>query len=220
MIIEEEIFKRCTPNYRELLEYGFHKKDNKYFYTKDILNNFKVQITIDIDGQIKGKIIDKSVNEEYILYRIKNPTGEYVNKVREAYKDILIDIKNNCFNQNYFVYNQANRITKYIINKYHDYPEFPWNDANGIFRNVKNQKWYAIIMFINKNKIDKSIDKEIEVMNIKLDNNTIQKLITKKGFYEAYHMNKKYWITIPLDDTLKDNEIIKYLDESYQIIDK
>ena len=33
-------------------------------------------------------------------------------------------------------------------------------------------------------------------------------------------MNKKMWITISLDDTLSDNEIIKYLDKSYEIINE
>ena len=33
-------------------------------------------------------------------------------------------------------------------------------------------------------------------------------------------MNKKYWLTIILDDTLPDEEIIKYINISYHLIDK
>ena len=76
---------------------------------------------------------------------------------------------------------------------------------------------FGIIMDINKNKIDKQ-NKLIEIINVKLDNKVIEELIKKEGYYKAYHMNKKSWITIILDDTLKDEEIIKYIDESYNII--
>ncbi|MBP3799889.1 MAG: MmcQ/YjbR family DNA-binding protein, partial [Bacilli bacterium] len=43
-------------------------------------------------------------------------------------------------------------------------------------------------------------------------------LLKKKGYYEAYHMNKKSWITIILDDTVSDNDIKKLIDNSYSII--
>ena len=116
---------------------------------------------------------------------------------------------------------QSNRITNYIIGKYNTKPEFLWEklDGSAVFRNKENNKWFGIIMDINKNKLDKE-NKIIEIINVKLDNKTIEKLIKEKGFYNAYHMNKKSWITIVLDDTLKDEEIIKYIDESYNIIKK
>ena len=59
---------------------------------------------------------------------------------------------------------------------------------------------------------------EVEIINIKLDEETIQKLVKQKGFYKAYHMNKKSWITIVLNDTLDDSMIKKLIDESYNII--
>ncbi len=59
---------------------------------------------------------------------------------------------------------------------------------------------------------------EVEIINVKLDENKIQKLLKQKGFYKAYHMIKKDWISIILNDTLKDEEILSLLDESYNII--
>lgn len=40
-------------------------------------------------------------------------------------------------------------------------------------------------------------------------------ICNKKGIYIAYHMNKKNWVSIILDDTLTDNEIISLIDISY-----
>lgn len=47
-----------------------------------------------------------------------------ISKVRTAYEQILIDIRNHCFEKNYFISPQANRITKWIETTYHDEPEF------------------------------------------------------------------------------------------------
>ena len=51
-----------------------------------------------------------------------------------------------------------------------------------------------------------------------LNEEAVQKLVKQKGFYKAYHMNKKSWITIVLNDTLDDSMIKKLIDESYNII--
>lgn len=48
----------------------------------------------------------------------------------------------------------------------------------------------------------------------------IKELIKIDGFYRAYHMNKKSWISIILDNTL-DNEIIySLIDQSYNNVNK
>ena len=147
--------------------------------------------------------------------------GEFVNKVRDSYKEILIDIKNKCFETNYFINNQTNRINKYIKEKYNNNPEFLWEKTPGcgVYRNKNNDKWYAIIMNIDLSKIDDGSG-EVEIINVKLNEEKILELLKQKGFYKAYHMNKKDWITIILNDTLSDKEIIKLIDESYNIIDE
>ncbi len=220
MHIEEDLFKKYHINYKKLEPFGFKKTNNNYSYSEFFLNNtFRVNITIDTHEIISGKVIDLETNEEYINFRVFSQNGEFVNKVREEYKNILINIRNNCYDQDYFISNQANRITNYIQEKYHDKPEFLWEKFKdyGVFRNKDNKKWYGIIMNIDKSKID-SGSGEIEILNIKLEEKKVSKLIKQKGFYKAYHMNKKDWISITLDDTIPDKEIITLLDESYNII--
>ena len=69
-------------------------------------------------------------------------------------------------------------------------------------------------MNLDLSKLDNNSG-EVEIINVKLDENKIQKLLKQKGFYKAYHMNKKSWITIILDDTLSDKYIMDLIDESY-----
>ena len=221
MNLEKDIFKRTTINFKKLIEYGFKKEKDKYIYQKSFLNNdFQAIITIDNNENISSKIIDLQINEEYINIRTEM-NGEFVNKVRESYKEILIDIKNKCTEINYFINNQTNRITKYINNKYLDKPELLWPKfpGYGVFRNKNNNRWYGIIMNIDSSKLENTTG-EVEIINIKLKEEKIKKLLKIKGYYKAYHMNKKDWISIILNDTLKDNEIITLIDESYNLINE
>ena len=219
-MIENEIFKKCSVNYDKLKKYGFIKNNDIYIYEKKFLNNEFMAIIKINNGNISGKVIDLQVNEEYININT-NMQGEFVNKVRDEYKNILLDIRNNCFISNNFIYDQTNRINKYIKDKYNDEPEFLWSKFPGyaVFRNKYNNKWYGIIMNIDLSKISNDHE-NVEIINIKLDKDKINDLLNKKGFYKAYHMNKEDWITISLNDTLSDEYIIDLLDESYDLVNE
>ncbi len=224
MNIEDNIFQKCEIDTNKLMEYGFIKHGKEYVYYQSILDNtFQVKIVIG-SNKLTGKIFDVSFNEEYTNFRIESQNGEFVGKVRIAYENILIDIKKKCTKQLYFKKNQSNRISSLIEQKYMDFPEFIWEKfpGYGIFRNAKNNKWYGLIMNIPKCKLEpKSKDKqEIEILNVKLNPEEIIYLLKRKGFYRAYHMNKENWISIILDDTIKDDEIMQYINRSYNITEK
>ena len=218
MDIENEIFKRTRIKIDTLIPYGFTKSENVYNYSKIFMNSFKADIVINEQGVVKGKVYDLNVGDEYLNFRIENSVGEFVNSVREEYKSILKDIRKHCFEKLYFMTEQANRITKKIIDKYNDEPEFAWEKfpGYGIFRNPNNEKWYGLILNIEKSKIDKESTGEVEVINVKLEDKKIPDLLKKKGFYPSYHMNKKNWVTIILDNTLTDEEVMECVRISHQ----
>lgn len=219
MNIENDIFKKTIPNYENLEKYGFKKEQNKYIYKTKIMDNqFEAQVII--DKQIEGKLIDQDTLEEYTNIRLEN-IGTYANKVKNEYEKVLLDIKEKCFKEQYFMLPQSNRIAQYIIKKYNSYPEFLWKklDGSAVFRNKKNNKWFGIIMDINKNKLDKE-NKIIEIINVKIREEEKENILKNKGFYEAYHMNKNNWITMILDETVSDEKIIKMIDNSYILINE
>ena len=217
MKIEDDIFKRYKVDFQKLKDYGFKIDNDIYIYEKIILNDFKVIVIVEKHGKVSGKVIDLEFNSEFTNIRINN-TGEFVNKVRDEYIKILKDIRNKCFSFVSFIYEQTKRITKYILDKYGVSPEFLWDKTPGcgVFRNKSNNKWFGIIMNIDKSKLDDGSG-EVEIINIKLDEE-VSNLLNNKGFYSAYHMNKKSWISIILDDTLSDRIINNLIDKSFDII--
>ncbi len=209
---EYDIFKKKVADNEKLLDYGFKYQDGKYIYKVMIMDNFEVIVTV-LDGFVSSKIMDLDFNEEYINYRLENQNGAFVCEVREKYLNILNDICDRCFIDKPFISNQANRINNMIYGKYGDKPQYKWEDNTAcVYEN--NGKWYGIVMCIDRSKIADGSG-EIEVINVKLDKNKIINLLKRNGFYKAYHMNKKYWISIILDDSLSDDEIFSLIEESH-----
>ncbi len=218
MTIEEELFRKTRVDFEKIIKYGFKKENSSYKYSKNIMNNtFRVDVEIDNVGKVKGKIYDLSFEDEYTNFRIEDSVGSFVGQVRAEFKDLLNDIKNNCFVKESFIYEQSNRIAKAIKEMYGDEPQFEWEKFPGYatFRNKDSKKWYAIIMNIDKSKLDKNSTGEVEVIDIKLDPKEIEDLLKKDGFYPAYHMNKKSWLTVILNNTVSDEKILKLIKESY-----
>lgn len=219
MTIEGNIFKRAVADFAKLKEYGFIKSGELMVYEKLFMKgDFKAVLTIDAAGKISGKVYDMASDDEYLPLRVEDMAVGYVGQVRAAYEAVLQEIKLKCYHENYFTGAQANRIAAAIKQKYRDEPDFPWGkfDDYGVFRNPDNAKWYALIMTIDKSKIEPAKNGRIEVINIKLSEDKIPLLIKQNGFYPAYHMNKKYWITLVLDDTLDDTILMTYIGESHE----
>lgn len=213
----EQLLSRVRFNLKALDEYGFIKEDDTYIYSTYIMNDeFRVDISI-YNNQLTSKIYDNNTDLEYYSVYVKDNVGSYVGKVREEYYKVIKDVVDNCSSKELFVFNQTNRIATYIILKYKSKPEFLWDKTPtcGVFRHKENDKWFSIIMLVDKYKLDNKTHKNVEVMNLKLDPSEIEELLTKNGYYKAYHMNGKYWISIILDDTLSDKEISELIDKSF-----
>ena len=218
MNIEEELFNKYKVDKTKLKEYGFIEEKNILKYKKDIMDN-RFTIIIEYEQKIKGKIIEKEFNDEYTNFRRKE-LGEFNTKIKNEFVNLLIDIRNKCFTKTVFNYDQTKRINKLIINKYNVNPEFLWEKCPSFAIYRKTKKWFALVGNVQLSKIDKKSNsmEEVEIINLKIKEDEKDILLNKKGYYEAYHMNKKNWITIILDDTLSDQEIEKMISNSYNNI--
>ena len=217
MEIEETIFQRLLVDFNKVAKYGFKESNNQWFYTREFMDGaFKAIVTIDKKGIISGNVYETEIDDVFLPLRVKSMSGEYITKVRLEYKQILQDIKVHCFTNQYFNYPQTNRLANALVSKYKDIPVFPWKEYPdfGVFKNPDTEKWYALFMNIDKSKFDPKQSGKIEALNIKLAPEEILQLIKQKGFYPAYHMNKKNWISIVLDDTLRDNVILNLIEKS------
>ena len=217
MTIEQNIFKNAKIDLTRLSAYGFIKSDLGWFYEKKFMNgDFKACITVDAQNNLSGEVYEVATSDVFLPLRVKD-MGGFASDVREAYVKILEEIRDRCCQVEIFTYAQANRLTSHIFEEYGDNPSFPWDTFSGygVFKNPATGKWYALVMNIDYSKLDKNKSGEVEVVNIKLCGEKIPELCKQDGFYPAYHMNKKSWITIVLNDTVDDSVLFDLLEESH-----
>ena len=115
---------------------------------------------------------------------------------------------------------QKDRINKHIKDFYGMEPEYLWEKTPNtyVYRNSINKKWFGIVMDIPKSRLGFKDEKIVYVLNVKCDPLMVGELQKQKGFFPAYHMNKDKWISIILDDTVKDDTIFYLLAQSFSLI--
>ena len=222
MSIESDIIENSNLIEKNLLPFGFSKGKNGYTYSKLFMNDsFRADIFIDRTGLVFGKVFEIELGEEYTNFRIEHATGKFINLVRDEYVQIIKDIADNCYQKQYFLFAQSNRIANYVYNIYKVMPEFLWEKTPncGVFRNSTNGKWFGIIMNVDKSKIIPQNSGLVDVLNVKLDDEVLS-LSNTPGIYPAYHMNKEKWVSIILDDTLSDEKIMDYISISHSLSNK
>ena len=215
-----EMFKDRDINIDKLKKYGFILDEDEYVYRKNILNN-SFSLIVKIKDVVDYTVIDLENDEEYMPLKISGVVGEYVSNVRNACKEILEDISYKCYENKYFKNDITSKVIEYIKNKYDVDLEYTFKDNNlGVFRRKDNEKWFGILIALNGNKVDVSINKEVELINLKAKAEDVIRLIEKDGIYRAYHMNKKYWISCILDEKINIDEIFKLIDNSFELTGK
>ena len=60
----------------------------------------------------------------------------------------------------------------------------------------------------------------VEIIDLRASKEDVPELIKQDNIYPGWHMNKKSWITIILDGSMNTEEIVKYIDESYNLAKK
>lgn len=114
-----------------------------------------------------------------------------------------------------------NEIFEYVKQQYSTDPEYLWADSPNyaVLRHSGNKKWYAIIMDVSAERLGLERDGIIDIMDVKCPPDMVDVLRQTFGFLPAYHMNKRHWITILLDGSIPDNQILDYLDWSFDLTD-
>ena len=215
-----EIFKAYQFNSKKAKEYGFVENQGVWTYSSTILQgDFLMMVTVE-DGDLSFQVYDQETGDLYPQVHMTGMRGTFVGTVREACLEELFDIRKACFEVQEFLCPQTKRIMALLQEKYGNQLEYLWEkspDTAGL-RHEDNQKWYAILMRISWEKLDKEKEGEVEVVNLK--NDQVAEMLTLKGIYPAFHMNKSYWISVPLDDKLSDQQILDLIKTSWGLTRK
>ena len=215
-----EIFKAYQFNSKKAKEYGFVEKQGVWTYSSTILQgDFLMKITVE-DSDLTFQVFDQETGELYPQVHMESMRGTFVGTVREACLEVLYDIRKACFEVQEFLCPQTKRIMALVREKYGNQLEYLWEKSpdTAVLRHEDNQKWYAILMRIPWDRLDKGRDGLVEAVNLKHDQ--VADLLSQNGIYPAFHMNKRYWISLPLDDTLTDEKVLELFERSWFLTSK
>ncbi|MCI6638091.1 MAG: MmcQ/YjbR family DNA-binding protein, partial [Lachnospiraceae bacterium] len=62
--------------------------------------------------------------------------------------------------------------------------------------------------------------KKINILNLKIRQEDKADLLKESGIYPSYHMSQKTWISVKLDDTLPDDQIMELINHSFTLTGK
>ena len=203
----------------QLTKFGFLRDSVGLYLNKDILNNeFRVEIRV-VEETFVIEVYDNNFKEIYPLFSVDSAVGEIVTNVRDEVEIILKEILELSDNTE-AIYNE---IIKYIKKKYSSTMVKPFRSNPNIkaFVTDKN-KWYALILDVEYNKLNKdsSIESKVKIINLKHNTDHIPKIINERNIFPSYHMSKKHWISVVMDNNMDLNYLMQLIDISYNLVNK
>ena len=111
-------------------------------------------------------------------------------------------------------------IYDYVDKQYGIEPEYFFEDnpSNVVFRH-QNGQCFAVFMQVEKQKLGLPGKDIVDIMNVKCDPALMDILIQTKGVMPGYQMDKKQWLSVILDGTVRDASVLDHLDMSYDFVD-
>ncbi len=221
--IIHSIFKNKKVNIPKLLNCGFKTESSKYIYIKSLSQKELIlTVTVNNKDEISANIIDSNFNEPYTLHLVDSAAGSFVGDVKRQYEEILTQIAMQCFDYDVFKSTQAKELIEYVKNTYKDDLEFLWKKFpnNAIWRRKDTGKWYGALLTVEKSKLGVKSEETVEIIDLRAEPQEIEVLINNQLYFPGYHMNKKHWYTIILDNSISTSEICRRIDDSYLLAHK
>ena len=214
-------FKYKRLNREKILQHGFIVDGENFIRHEKFLTDFTLTIIIDNRGYVTTKILDAD-GEPYTLHLVESASGNFVGTVKAEHERILNELAAQCFDDENFSGRQAQKLVEHIREKFSDEPEFLWEKYPNyaVFRRKDNRKWYALVAGIPKKFLHLAGDDELEILNVRVEPTELDNIVDDEKYFRGWHMNKKSWLTVRLDETLTDKELCTRLERSYLLAAK
>ncbi len=213
-----DFFQNKSPVIERLKTYGFSEQDGILAYHVRILEGeFELTVNILPTGEVKTRLLECELGEPYTLHLVEEAGGEFVGRVRAAYEAALEDIAAHCFEGAFFKQPQTERLLAYAREKYGSDPEYLWEKSpdNAVLRRKDTGKWYAAVLTARKKSLSLAGEGKVEIVDLRADPAELSALLDGERILPGWHMNKKHWISVPLDGRVPFEEVASLLDKSF-----
>ena len=211
------ILNTSVPQKEKLLAYGFTEADGNLVVKKEIADSqFYAEIKLS-EKTLTADVFETATDEKYVLFNVASAQGAFVGQIRSEVQNVIEEIRDKCF------------ISRDIKEKYVDFlhsyfnapgdnpwAEEPYNSST-VYR-CPNNKWFALIMHIKFKNLGFESDEPVWAVNLKAEK--VESITDKKSIFPAYHMNKKYWITVLLTAVTDFEKLCELTKKSFALVQK
>ena len=108
-------------------------------------------------------------------------------------------------------------LEKHILGAYAAETDHPIEGDRSVtvFMRTDNKKWFAATKNIGCKFVDVDRPGRIDILNVRLNPRIVKTLRAREGFKPAWNMNQNNWITVLLDGTVADDEILSLIDSAF-----
>ena len=219
--IIQRVFRYRSPDPAKLEAFGFSgEADGRYYETEILDGQFRVRVR-GCDNAFSACITECETDEPYMLHLVESAEGSFVGGVRSAYEALLEKIAAQCCYGDIFKSGVSKAVISVIREKYGDELEFLWDDEDAaIWRRKDTGKWYGVLMTVSRRKLGFDSDEIVEVIDLKMLPEELERRVDGVRILRGYHMNKNHWISIVTDGSVPLGEIEELIEKSYSLAGK
>ncbi|MCQ2241639.1 MmcQ/YjbR family DNA-binding protein [Treponema sp.] len=215
------ILSTSVLNEDRLLDYGFMNSADEgsvsgkiYTIKKEIPGeDFYAIIKVSSDS-LSVTVYDGITEERYALFDAPRAHGKFIGELREKVRLMMEEIQSACFDST----DIKAKFVKSITEEYGCTEDFPWNDEASVFR-CRNNKWFALLMRIRFKNVGLPSEEHVWAVNLKQNPEEIPGLIDNRRIFPAYHMNKKYWITVLVSGATDFDQLLELTRKSHDLVE-
>ena len=161
-------------------------------------------------------IVHDESHERYSLFDVTTTNSKIAQQLRQEAEEMVFQW---CYSVDTSLVALKEKWNRWILEHITPYSAMPFKKSEATVYNVKeNGKWYALMNEIPFSKLGITSDETALILNVKISPEEKEFLLQKEGVFEAYHMNKKHWISIALNVCKDEAFIQKCVENSYKCV--
>ena len=211
------ILNKSLPQKEKLLALGFLEVEAAFVLKKGIAGGqFYTEIKLSAET-FTADVFETATNEKYVLFNVASAQGAFVGQIRSEVQDVIEEIRDKCF----ISQDIKERYVDFLHSYFNSPGDNPWvaepYDSSTVYR-CPNNKWFALIMQIKFKNLGFESDEPVWAVNLKAEN--VEAITDRKSIFPAYHMNKKYWITVLLTAVTDFEKLCELTKKSFALVQK
>lgn len=212
--------KQINVDEKKITELGFCVAPNGYSFEKK-LPQFNFLLRIYLNQEIYDEIIDLDSGEPYTLYKLASLHSGFAYSVKQAVENEIYELFPDLLlsDEPLSDSRQFNELSRRLERDFQEPADDPFEEYDiRVFRLTDKGKWYGLIMETPASKLGLESDNPVLLLQFRVEKGKAEEYIDNQTIYRSYHMNKKNWVAIILDNGIDDDLIYGYLLKSRSLV--